>query len=78
MLTNRSEEQVSFFKPDIEAVYFNTSEEMLDKAKFYLSHIDQREKIRIAGMKAVAPHTYEMRAIKILEFLDKGAITPVV
>src|SRR5262249_55230615 len=38
MLTDRTDEQRTFLEEDKEAVYFSSSEEMIDKVKYYLAH----------------------------------------
>ena len=72
MLTNDTEEQRLFFQGDEECVYFDSPEEMAAKAKFYISHHHERARIRLAGMRAVAPHTYLARAKGLLRFLERG------
>lgn len=72
MLTNRTEEQCSFFQENEEAVYFDSVEEMVEKARYYLEHERDRERIRQAGVKAVARHTYRSRAEGLLHYFDTG------
>lgn len=72
MLTNWTAEQEMFFQDGKECVFFNTVEEMVDKASYFLAHESQREKIRAAGMAAVAPHTYRRRASSLLGYLETG------
>jgi len=69
MLTNRTEEQKEFFQEDLDAVYFDTQEEMIERAKYYLNNPNEREKIRLAGLKVAQPHTYEARAQQLLSFI---------
>lgn len=69
MLSNRSAEQEEFFRAGLEAAYFDTREEMLDKVAYYTHHSSERERIRLAGLNAVKPHTYEARARTLLSQL---------
>jgi spore maturation protein CgeB len=72
MLTNWSEEQAMLFEDGKECVFYNTMEEMIEKARYYLENDDAREKIRRAGMAAVAPYTYKNSAISLLNYLENG------
>ena len=69
MLTNRTDEQMQFFADEKECVYFDTIDEMFVKAKYYVENADQRERIRLAGIKAVRGHAYENRAIALLKHM---------
>ncbi len=56
------DELADFFEPNQEIVFFQNEEELVDKAKYFLSHPDEREKIRLAGMRrARAEHTWQDR-----------------
>lgn len=72
MLTNRTDEQELFFQDRSEAVYFDTMEEAIDYAQYYLDHEFERRRIRENGMKAVQRHTYEQRADILLNYFDTG------
>jgi spore maturation protein CgeB len=69
MVTNRTEEQLEFFREDQGAVYFSTRAELLEKADYYLKNDGPREKIKNAGTAAAAPHTYEARAKDLLSVI---------
>ena len=71
-ITNYSDEQAYFFKPDIEAVYFNTQEEMVDKVRFYQKNEILRNQIRIKAHEKVKPHTYKDRAARLEAFFKSG------
>lgn len=70
MLTNWTEAQATLFEDGKECVFYNTMEEMIEKAKYYLENDGEREKIRRAGMVAVAPHTYKNSAIALLNYME--------
>jgi spore maturation protein CgeB len=51
-----------FFKINQEVVCYTDVDDLLDKIKYYLSHEDERERIRIAGMqRARQEHTWHKR-----------------
>lgn len=72
MLTNWTEDQAMLFEDGKECVFYNTMGEMVDKARYYLENESEREKIRRAGMRAVAPHTYKNSALSLLNYIDTG------
>lgn len=49
MLAERSEDHLACFEEDREAVFFSSTEEMIDKAQYYLKHNELREQIARAG-----------------------------
>ena len=53
MLTDRTDEQCSFLAEDKEAVYFSSTEEMIDKIRYYLAHDSARRRIAEAGYRRI-------------------------
>lgn len=49
LLADRTDEHREFFKEGVEADYFSSSEELVEKAKFYERNEDARQKIARAG-----------------------------
>jgi len=49
MLSQRTEAMREMFREDVEAAYFSSPEELVDKAKYYLRHESQRSRIAEAG-----------------------------
>lgn len=49
MLAERTEDHLQLFEEGIEAEYFKGEEELFDKAKYYLGHPTERNKIAAAG-----------------------------
>jgi spore maturation protein CgeB len=74
MFTNQTEEQSLFFRDGQEAIFFNTLEELLDKAKYYLDNDAERKRICQAGLIAVAPHSYDLRALALVNYFNKGEL----
>lgn len=50
MIAEDTEEQKSMFHEELEAVFFSSNEDLLDKIKFYLNNDDKREAIAKRGM----------------------------
>jgi spore maturation protein CgeB len=61
MLHEVSESAMSFFEPDVDAVYFNSSEELIDKAEFYLKNESLRLKIAQSGYQKSQNYGYSYR-----------------
>jgi spore maturation protein CgeB len=56
-----------FFEPGKEIACYTDPEDLVAKARYYLEHDDEREKIRQAGYKrAVSEHTWQKRLEKSL------------
>jgi spore maturation protein CgeB len=61
-LAEFSSELADFFEPDREIVCFEDEDELVAKARFYLAHPDERERIRLAGHeRALREHTWQAR-----------------
>lgn len=61
-LVEQFDELDEFFTPDREIVTFRDGTELVDKARYYLAHESEREKIRTAGLaRARAEHTWHER-----------------
>lgn len=72
MLSTRTDEQLIYFREGLEAEYFSSSEELVRKVKYYLSHPDERIKlareayVRSQDLKA----TYQDRLQDLLKDLN--------
>jgi len=58
LLAERTDEHQSFFKEGVEAEFFGSKEEMVDKIQYYLSHEIARNRIAAAGSRAVVDKGY--------------------
>jgi spore maturation protein CgeB len=61
-LLEHSDEIEDFFVPDEEIVCFGDGDELVEKARYYLGHDDERERVRRAGReRALRDHTWQHR-----------------
>lgn len=70
MLAERTDEHLSLFKEDIEAVYFSSNDELLQKCKYYLEHEDERIAIARAGYRRCLDDDYSNDGM-VKRVLDK-------
>lgn len=69
-MVEQMDELAEFFVPDEEIVFYRDAEELADKARYYLQHAEQRERIRRAGhRRALAEHTWQHRFTKVFSEL---------
>ncbi len=51
-----------YFKPNMEAVFWTTADELVEKVQYYLAHKDVLTKVATAGyQRSLAEHTYDCR-----------------
>jgi len=68
LLTNEIPTLGEFFKDGVHLATYKTTEEAIDKAKYYINNDDARERIAKAGYEeAISKHTYAHRVARILE-----------
>jgi len=61
-LTGYTDEIAEFYEIGKEIDTYSSPEELVDKAKFYIDHPNEAEKLREAGyQKALSDHTWECR-----------------
>lgn len=73
MLAERTEEHEEFFREDREVAFFNSTEELVDKTRYYLQHDAQRAEIARAGYQRVTAtrNTYRDRLLDILDHVRR-------
>ncbi len=71
MLAERTKEHLSYFKENEEAVFFDTTSELVEKAKYYLDNEPKRLEIKDAGHRRClqSGYTHKDRMQKIMEDL---------
>jgi len=74
LISQYSKESAEFFKPDLEAIYFKSTSEMVDKIHFYIKHDQDRNIIAHNGYRKVIDgrHTSIDRAKQIIGNLEKN------
>jgi hypothetical protein len=67
MLAERTEEHLEVFAEDLESAYFDSVDELVDKARYYLAYPTERRRIAAAGHCRVTNggHTYGHRLAQI-------------
>lgn len=73
LLTNYQEDFLEFFEPDKDFVYFDSKEDLVEKADFYLRNESLREKIALSGYEKVkGSHTYQDRMQSIISIINRN------
>ncbi|MBR3105501.1 MAG: glycosyltransferase family 1 protein, partial [Lachnospiraceae bacterium] len=71
LLTNWQEELPELYEPGVEAEYFGSKEELLDKAGYYLEHDEERAEIARRGYERTkAEHTYDRRIAEMIRIVN--------
>ena len=75
LLAERSPGHQEAFEEDREAVFYGSEEECADKARYYLTHPEERERIAAAGRLRAERSGYsnDAQLEKVLQQLDSGA-----
>ena len=77
LLTNYQPELAEYFVPDRDFVFYDSLDDLIQKAGYYLSHKKEREKIALSGYKKVQrDFSYEIQLAKILRSI-RGQDAPV-
>ncbi len=74
MLAERTDEHLRLFKEGVEAEYFDSKEELLEKVTYYLNHESERQQIAEAGFKRcyTSDYTFKNRMSELIEKVLNG------
>ncbi len=74
MLAERTDEHLELFEEDKEAAYFSSTEELVDKVRYYLRNEEDRERIAQNGFARVTKggHTYKDRIVEIMKYVQRS------
>lgn len=72
LLSNYQEDFFDYFEADKDFVYYGSLDELMDKAKFYLTHEKERKDIAMNGYKKVmSEHNYTTRLKTMLDIITQ-------
>jgi len=60
MLSQRTDDLLTLYEENKEAVFFSSTEELVDKARYYLAHDSERERIAEAGWRRCTTSGYDI------------------
>lgn len=73
LITNYQEEMFWYLEPEKDFVFYSDIEELVDKAKYYLKHDNERERIALQGCERVRKEfSYRTQLVKMLEIVGGG------
>lgn len=71
LLTNLQMDFLDFFEPNVDFVYYDSYEDLMEKVEYYLSHDRERQEIASNGYEKVKKyHTYKEKFDIILEVIN--------
>ena len=74
VISNYQDELTELFEPDKEIILFESPEEFIEKASYYLDHSSAREKVGIAGyLKVKEKYDYPIALTKMFETVNREA-----
>ena len=68
MLAERTDEHLALFREGVEAEFFASDDEMIDKTRYYLAHPEARRRIAAAGLERcrIGRYSYHERLLDML------------
>jgi spore maturation protein CgeB len=60
LLSQRTETMLTLYSEDTEAVYFDSIDELVDKARYYLKHDSVRRRVALAGHRRCISSGYDI------------------
>ena len=72
LLTNYQSDMLEYFEPNVDFVYYEDINDLINKVNYYLEHDEEREVIAKNGYEKVKKnHSYDIRVKEILEIIMK-------
>jgi spore maturation protein CgeB len=72
LLTDWKQNLHEMFEPDTEVVAYRTSEECVQKIRYFLEHEDERARIAKAGQaRTLRDHTYRSRMAELVALVER-------
>lgn len=72
VLSNFQEELCDYFIPNEDFVYYTSTEDAIDKARYYLTHEKERKEIAYNGLEKIkAAHTFQHRIESMFEIIKQ-------
>jgi hypothetical protein len=75
MLAERTEEHLALFKEGVEAEFFASDDELLDKTRYYVAHPDERRRMARAGLERCRSGRYSYSE-RLLDMLTTAGVMP--
>lgn len=75
MLAERTDEHLALFKEGVEAEFFASDDELLDKTRYYIAHPEERRRIARAGLERCRSGRYSYSE-RLLDMLTTAGVMP--
>jgi spore maturation protein CgeB len=76
MLAERTDEHRQLFEEDVEAAYFSSNDELIEKCRYYLSHPEERKRIAAAGRARCLNSHYDYGSRLAVALQEIGIAVP--
>jgi spore maturation protein CgeB len=73
MLAERTDEHLALFEEGVEAEFFGSDDEMIDKTRYYLAHAEARRRIAAAGLERCRRGRYSYHE-RLLDMLTTAGV----
>ena len=74
LMTNYQQELSEYFEIGVDLEAYSSTEELVDKCRYYLTHEEERKQIAWNGYQKVkAHHTYQQRVVEMLKIISSPA-----
>ena len=73
LLTDAKANLPDLFEPGREVVVYETADDLVEQARYFLSHESERSAIAGAGQaRTLRDHTYAVRMVELVEILERN------